>query len=149
MQSTSVLTNLKTTALHDRNAEIYPAHPAPRTPYSFTHTPSHTTHSPVLSRGPSGDQVVRIHHQSPEERAEEEAYARKLQQVGSSGSRTTTTDHFEIGADGDDDDDVRLEEDLEDELQNAEVRDWARRVSGDELKTIDIIGKGKDSDGSL
>lgn len=108
----------------------------------------------MLSRGPSGDQIAR--HMSPEERAEEEAYERKVEEgYLMCGSGTTTNDNFEIGADGDegeeeeeddDDDDVKLDESLADGLENAEVRDWARRVSGDELKTIDILGKGNDGD---
>ncbi|KUJ06261.1 voltage-gated potassium channel [Mollisia scopiformis] len=158
VQSTSVLSAIKATALHDRNAEIYPAHPAPRTPYSFTHTShSYASTSPVLSRGPSGDQVVTIHHKTPDERAEEAALELELSKErlmtssgsaevsGGSGSGTTAVEEFKIGAD-DDEDEVEAEEGLEEELQNAEVRDWARRVSGDELKRIDISGKGRDAD---
>lgn len=58
----------------------------------------------------------------------------------------TLEEESEEEEEDDDDDDVKLDESLADGLENAEVRDWARRVSGDELKTIDILGKGNDGD---
>lgn len=126
---------------------MYPAHPAPRTPYSFTHSHYPQTRSPVLSRGPSSDEVVRIHHKTPDERSTEDAFERVFEESrvttssgsaeASGGSGTTAVDDLKNGTDDDED------EDLEEELQNAETRDWARRVSGDELKRIDISGKGK------
>ncbi|CZR62243.1 related to potassium channel [Phialocephala subalpina] len=84
VHSTSVLSATKAAVIHDRNSEIYPAHPAPRTHYSFTRSPTSASHtskskSPVLSRGPSGDQVVRVHHNTPEQRAEDEAFGRRLE----------------------------------------------------------------------
>lgn len=50
-------------------------------------------------------------------------------------------DNSELGGDDEeeDEDEAKLEED---ELQSAEVRDRARRISTDELNTIDITGKG-------
>lgn len=62
-----------------------------------------------------------------------------------SGSGTTVVEKedFKIGADEDE-----VEEGIETELRDAEVKEWARRVSGDELKTVDISGKGKEGEGS-
>ncbi len=154
VHSTSVLSATKANAIHDRNAEIYPAHPS----YSLSRH-----NSPVLSRGASGDQVTLTHTKSPEERAEDEAFERNLEKEhlaanahatgsGSGSGTTMANEDFRIGADDDDDDedevDADADEALEEELQDAHARDWARRVSGDELKQIDIHWKGKEGEGA-
>ena len=126
---------------HDKHPDdAYPAHPGPRSPrmkrdldseHSITTKDGHV--SPVLSRGPSGSEVVRIKHPEREKKAQTEGRDVGSSGSGDSGEASGTT---AVGTvDGDDAKgvgDVKEEAEdlgLERELTSGEVRDWATRVN--------------------
>lgn len=61
LQLTSESSRKRQALHHDHHVEAYPAHPGPRSPGSYSH--QHGLKTPVLSRGPSGDEVFRVRHE--------------------------------------------------------------------------------------
>ncbi|PVH82708.1 voltage-gated potassium channel [Cadophora sp. DSE1049] len=64
LQLTSESSRKRQALHHDHHIDSYPAHPGPRSPgaHSGGHSYQHGLKTPVLSRGPSGDEVFRIRH---------------------------------------------------------------------------------------
>jgi potassium channel subfamily K len=105
-----------------REKPHYPAHPGPRSHRLHRNPDSGTsTVSPVLSRGPSGDQV-QIYHRKKENEKENDRIIEGREFGSSEGEGSGTTA-------------VEESLNLEDEFGGQEVRDWATRVNnrGDEL----------------
>ncbi|KAK0129152.1 Potassium channel [Cadophora gregata] len=71
LQLTSESSRKRQALYHDHHIESYPAHPGPRTPGAHSRQYSHELKTPVLSRGPSGDEVFRIGHESERDGDEE------------------------------------------------------------------------------
>ncbi len=99
----------------------YPAHPGPRSPRLYRNLDStSSTVSPVLTRGPSGDQIQIFHRKKEKEKEIDRGVMEGSEASGSgSGSGTTAVEEGK----------------LEDELEGSEVREWATRINnrGDEL----------------